>query len=507
MSEATDSPSESAHNPEETAQRTGVSGILLISLGLIALIVLVFSQLGNAGPHALDQARTSLTNATGWFTIFVMNAALGVVVYLGIGPYRKLRLGGPEARPDYSLFGWLGMLFAAGMGIGLLFYSVSEPISHFETAHTYFEHNADSARWAMNMTILHWGLHPWAVYALVALVLAWFHYNHEGNLDFAAPLGGAAAKGWRKLMGSSLNIFAILGTVFGVATSLGLGAAQASEGLAILTGVTPDLSVQLSVIVFVCLVAMASALSGVGRGVQSISKLNLFVAVALMIFVLIMGNTVFVLKAFGQHIGYYLNNLLEVSTWRETYTGTNWQLNWTLFYWAWWIAWSPFVGMFIARISRGRTLGEFVGFVLLVPSAFNALWMTIFGSNALHEILFEDQTLLTATGPDGLYQFLELFPFAPFLIGVATIVVLLFFVTSADSGALVAASLSSGKTSPPAWQKVLWMGTVLLVTALLIGGEGLKAVQTATIVAGFPFTVLLPYLAYRLLKTIRGTVR
>ncbi|WP_084396592.1 BCCT family transporter [Henriciella aquimarina] len=505
MNDTTDSSVDVPQDTGEPGERTGISGILLVSLGLIALVTVVFSQLDNSGPEALERTRLSLTNATGWFTIFVMNAMLGVVIYLGVGPHRKLRIGGPEARPDYSLFGWIGMLFAAGTGIGLLFYSVSEPISHFETMRPYFGHDGDAARRAMNMTILHWGLHGWAIYALVALILAWFHYNREGNLDFAAPLGGASARGWRKWMGRSLNVFAILGTVFGVVTSLGLGAAQASEGLAILTGLTPGLWLQLAIIICVCIIATISALSGVGRGVQSISKLNLLVAIALMIFVLVMGNTIFVLKAFGQHIGYYLNNLLEVSTWRETYTGTTWQLNWTLFYWAWWIAWSPFVGLFIARISRGRTVGEFVVMVLLVPSAFNALWMTVFGSNALHEILFEDKVLLNATGPDGLYQFLALFPFAPFLIGVATIVVLLFFVTSADSGALVAATLSSGKTSPPAWQKVLWMMTVLLVTALLIGGNGLHAIQTATIVAGFPFTVLLPYLAHRLLSSMRSS--
>ena len=486
------------------------TAVFAASLALVIAVTFIFSQLDGSSSVAVEELRRQVTDATGWFTVGLANAILGLVAYLGIGRYRSLKLGGPDASPEFSYFGWLGMLFAAGMGIGLLFYSVSEPLHHFIAFQMFVGEPAQTARTAMNMTILHWCLHPWAIYALVGIILAWFHFNRNCPLDFSAPLEalGPMPKGSLRrraviALGLFLNIFAVLGTVFGVATSLGLGTAQASAGLSRYLGIDAGPHLQLGLITVVCLAALASVVSGVSRGVKLISQLNLLAALGLMLFVLFAGETLFVLKAIGQHLGYYLNNLLEVSTWRETYTGTNWQLNWTLFYWAWWISWSPFVGLFIARISYGRTIGEFVAGVVLVPSLFNLLWMTVFGANAMHETLFGAGHLISVPSTEALFAFLEQLPFAHTTIWLSIVVVLLFFVTSADSGALVVSTITSGGENPPIWQKALWSMSVLGVTAVLIVGEGLATLQTATIVAGFPFTLVIPFLAYLLLRSLK----
>lgn len=480
--------------------------VFWISLTLILLLTTLGVVMGRLLEDLFGQIQTAITHYSGWFMIFVINGVLVFVIYLGIGPYRQLRIGGAAAEPEFSYLSWLGMLFAAGMGIGLLFYSVAEPLVHFESFLPHLNGNrAETARLAMNMTFLHWGLHPWAVYTLVALSLAWFHFSRHQPLSFLGPLAATQSPRRAKYGGMALNVFAILGTVFGVSTSLGLGTSQASAGIAYLTGWEADFKLQLALIILVSLAALISVVSGVSRGIRLISQANLIAALVLLLFVLFAGETVFVLKAFGQHLGYYVNHLIESSTWRETYTGTNWQAQWTLFYWAWWISWSPFVGLFIARISKGRMIGEFVAGVLLVPSLFNFLWMTVFGSNALHNLLFDDAALLSVEMNQTLYAFLARLPFAELSIALATVIVLLFFVTSADSGALVNAILASGGEKPNKGQRAFWALCGLAVTAALLYAGGLKALQTATIIAGLPFTLVLIVLGWALLKNLRSS--
>lgn len=482
-----------------------ISPIFWISTSLIGVVLAAAAFYGSSAEQFFQSAQRAVTHYTGWLMILIINLVLFFMIYLALGPYRSLRLGDEDSRPEFSRLSWFGMLFAAGMGIGLLFYSVAEPLRHYEAFLPQLDGNtAETARFAMNKTFLHWGLHAWAVYGLVALTLAWFHYRKGQAPTFSGPLTAMVSPRLANISGTVLNIFAVLGTVFGVATSLGLGTFQASAGLAQLTALETNLNLQITLVVIVSLAALVSVVSGVDRGVRIISKLNLFAAAALMIFVLFAGETIFVLKALGQHLGYYANHFLESSSWRETYTGTNWQSQWTLFYWAWWISWSPFVGLFIARVSKGRTIGEFVIGVLAVPTIFNFTWMTVFGSNALHNVLFEDASLLSASIDQSLYVFLETLPLSSVLIGVATVIVLLFFVTSADSGALVTATLATGQSEPPKWQRAFWALVVMVVTAVLLVSGGLTALQTATIITGVPFAIILVLLGLSLLKDLRA---
>jgi choline/glycine/proline betaine transport protein len=431
---------------------------------------------------------------TGWLLILIMNAALLFAVYLIFSPLAHIRLGGKDARPEFSRLDWFGMLFAAGMGIGLLFYSVSEPLQHYATFSPHMDTNADTAQLAMETTFLHWGLHPWAIYALVGLTLGYFHFNANHPLCFEAPLKELVSRKRARRIGGFANFAAVIGTVFGVCTSLGLGTSQAAAGIAKLTGYDSGLWLQMLLIALVCAVALVSVLTGLSSGVRRLSKINLLLAGALMLFVLMAGETVFVLKALGQHVGGYFNDLLTLSTWNETYQGTDWQSSWTVFYWSWWISWSPFVGMFIARVSRGRTIREYLLGVLLVPSFFNFIWMTVFGANALHLELFQNadfvQTVTQAPN-SSLYNFLEFLPLSTATIGIAILVVLVFFVTSADSGSLVVATLTSNGRDPSWQQRLFWMTAIGLVTAVLLRAGGLNALQSATIASGLPFGLLL----------------
>jgi choline/glycine/proline betaine transport protein len=340
---------------------------------------ITFSQIFDS---FFSQVQAAVSANTGWFLIFSMNAILIFCVYLAASRFSHIRLGGPDATPEFSTAGWLAMLFAAGMGIGLVFYSVAEPLQHFASFEPYMEnHPAQAATLAMRMTFLHWGFHPWAVYSLVGLALAYFHFNRHHPLTFAAPFEDLAGRsiGWK---GHAINILAVLATAFGVATSLGLGVAQANAGLDYLLGIGQGLFIQFIVLALVMAVSIVSIARGLDEGVRWLSEINLVGALLLLLFILLLGPTVFILKALGENIGGYLNEILVLSTWNETYTGTNWQDKWTIFYWGWWISWSPFVGLFIARVSRGRTVRDFLTGVMLVPATFNFFWIFSFSVTA-----------------------------------------------------------------------------------------------------------------------------
>lgn len=485
-------------------------GLLVVSGGLIAGLTVLAILERRATAAFFESAQALMAQFTGWLLIFIMNAVLVFVAYLAIGPQGQRRIGGPDARPEYSRLDWFGMLFAAGMGIGLLFYSVAEPIQHFLAFEPYFGDRATAARVAMEMTFLHWGLHPWAMYALVGLALAFFRYSRSQGLDFEAPLHELMPPARARWFGGAVNLAAILGTVFGVCTSLGLGAAQAAAGIARLSGVAHGPRLEFAVIGFVCAVAMGSVLAGVGRGIRRFSLVNLYLASALLAFVLVAGNTLFVLKALGEHLGNYLNDLLVLATWNETYTGTNWQERWTVFYWSWWIAWSPFVGMFIAQISRGRTIREYVAGVVLVPTAFNCIWMTVFGANALYLELFQATGLAGSVEADpsaSLYAFLGALPWQPVSTALAVTVVMLFFVTSADSGALVVSTLTSNGNYPSALQRGFWTLVIGAIAAALLNAGGLSALQAATISAGLPFGIVVLALIPALWRALNASPR
>ncbi len=399
------------------------------------------------------------------------------------------------------------MLFSAGMGIGLLFWSIAEPINHFMNPPLATGGTPAAAQEAMNFTFLHWGFHAWGIYTLVGLSLAYFTYSHGLPLTIRSvfyPILGDKIYGIR---GDIIDIFAVLATLFGLATSLGLGVQQIAAGLAHVFGISSGLTTQILLIAGITGIATTSVVLGVDKGVKFLSEWNMRIAVLLLVLVVILGPTIFIFQSFVQNTGSYLYSFLEISTWTESYTGNDWQNAWTVFYWGWWIAWSPFVGMFIARISKGRTIREFILGVLIVPSLITFFWISAFGSTSIQQALLGDDTILNAVDDNvatALFVFLEDYPFAIILNVIGVILIAGFFVTSSDSGSLVIDSLTSGgKIDAPVGQRIFWAVTEGAVAAVLLIGGGLQALQTASIVTGLPFAFILLFMCYSLYNGLR----
>jgi choline/glycine/proline betaine transport protein len=426
------------------------------------------------------------------------------MIYLAFSKFGQLRIGGQSAKPEFKTLSWFAMLFSAGMGIGLLFWSISEPIYHFLSPPMAEGGTAEAAKEAMKFTFLHWGFHAWAVYALVGLSLAYFTYSRGLPLTIRSifyPFLGDKIYG---RIGDAIDIFAVLATVFGLATSLGLGVQQIAAGLEHLFDIDSGVQTQVLLIVGVTAVATVSVVLGVDKGVRVLSEWNMRVAALFLLVVVVLGPTIFIFQSFVQNTGNYISGFLQVATWTESYTGSNWQNAWTVFYWGWWIAWSPFVGMFIARISKGRTVREFILGVLLVPSIVTFFWISAFGSSAVHQVLLGDDTIANAVNDNvatALFVFLEDYPFAFILNIIAIILIAGFFVTSSDSGSLVVDNLTSGgKIDAPVGQRIFWaLAEGAVAAALLIGG-GLQALQTATIVTGLPFALILIVMCFSLYR-------
>ena len=443
-----------------------------------------------------------------WLYILAVAIILLMVVLLALSRYGEIKLGPDHSEPDYSYLTWFSMLFSAGMGIGLMFFGVAEPVMHFLSPPVGEGGTVAAAREAMKITFFHWGLHAWAIYAIVAMILAYFSYRQGLPLTLRSALYPLIGERIYGPIGHAVDIFAIIGTVLGVATSLGLGVTQINTGLNHLYGVPISVPVQIALIAGTTVLATISVVTGLDKGVRRLSELNLTLAVRLLLLVLIAGPTVFILQTFVQNTGNYFSQIVTATFNLYAYEPNDWIGGWTLFYWGWWLAWSPFVGLFIARISRGRTIREFVTGVLLVPTAFTLLWMTVFGDTAIHMILWEHVTSLgEAIEQDSslaLFAFLEYFPFASLLSLIAIIMVVVFFVTSADSGALVVDMLASGgQGQTPVWQRVFWAGSMGAVAIALLLADGLTALQTATIASALPFTIVLLCAMWGLLKALR----
>ena len=438
----------------------------------------------------------------GWFFIISVNIYLFFMLYLAFSKYGNIRLGGENAVPEFGRISWFAMLFSAGMGIGILFWSVAEPIFHFTDPPFGEGETLETAKLAMKATFLHWGLHPWATYALVGLALAFFSYNRKLPLAIRSvfyPLLGKKVHGrW----GDAIDVLAVLATLFGLATSLGFGVQQINAGMNHLFGMPVSTNMQILLIGGITCAVAVSVASGLDRGVKRLSELNMNLGAILLVFMLVFGPTVFILDAVIQSTGAYLDNFFEISFWTEGYEQTNWQDSWTVFYWAWWISWSPFVGMFIARISKGRTIREFVLSVLVIPTLLTFLWITAFGGSAL---LLELKGLVDIAGPVtedvaiSIYKLLDYFPFSIIANIAAILLVISFFITSSDSGSLVVdAFTSGGKLTSPVTQRIFWAVVQGLMAAVLLIGGGLTALQTAAIITGLPFAVILIIMGYSL---------
>lgn len=482
--------------------------VFFVSIALI--LILIF--FGVVFPEAMDEKLTAFkfwsSNSFGWLFVLAVNIILIFSIYLAFSKYGKIRLGGHDARPAYSKTSWFAMLFSAGMGIGLMFYSIGEPVTHYGTPPLDVANNLEKAKQAMNFTSLHYGLHVWAIYALVGLALAFFAYNKKLPMTFRSAfypfMGDRINGGW----GDAIDVISALATVFGLATTLGLGVMQVSTGLEFLYGweVTPEM--QIIIILAVISVATVSVFLGVDKGVKRLSSANMYMALLLVTFVFLLGPTLSIMKGFVENTGSYLANLPAIATWNEMYKDTNWQNDWTIFYWGWWIAWSPFVGTFIAQISRGRTVSEFLSGVIIVPTVIVIFWMNAFGGSALDMIVGGDASMLEAVQEDmtsSLFVFLENFPLVEVTSLLAIILVFSFFITSSDSGSLVINTITAGTEgeNTPVWQRVFWSFMQGAVAIVLLLSGGLGALQTGVIAIGLPFSIVLLLLCYSLLKGLK----
>lgn len=478
------------------------SAVLILALVLFAVLAPETAQ------RVFGQAQAWITVNASWFYILAVAIFLMASVFLAISRYGDIKLGPDHSEPDFANYSWFAMLFSAGMGIGLMFFGVAEPVMHYLSPPVGEGGTAEAAREALKITFFHWGLHAWAVYAIVALTLAYFGYRHGLPLTMRSALYPLIGERIYGPIGHAVDIFAVLGTVLGVATSLGFGVAQINSGLNHLFDVPIGVGVQIILIVIAMGLATLSLATGLDRGIRILSETNLLLALLLMLIILAVGPTVFLLKAYVENTGAYLSEIVYKTFNLYAYNPTDWIGGWTLFYWGWWVAWSPFVGMFIARISKGRTIREFVGGVLLVPAGFTLMWMTVFGDAAIYMIHVEGLASLGEAvqqdSAQALFAFLEQFPLGFVLSMFAVVMVFVFFITSADSGAMVVDMLASGGSSHTAlWQKLFWATTMAAVAIALLLADGLTALQTATIASALPYTVFLLVATWGLFKALR----
>ncbi|BCA78499.1 BCCT family transporter [Desulfuromonas sp. AOP6] len=438
-----------------------------------------------------------ITRTFGWFYMLAVAAFLIFIVAVAFSPWGKIKLGPDHAAPQYSFPAWFAMLFSAGYGIALLFFGVAEPVLHYASPPSGAPATVDSAKQAMQIAFFHWGFHIWAIYGLVGLVLAYFSFRHGLPLSMRSALFPMIGERIHGPIGHTVDVFAILGTMFGIATTLGLSVAQINAGINYLWPTIPvGTTVQVIAIAIITSLALFSVVAGLDKGVKNLSILNMFLAVLLMLFVFFAGPTIFILETFLQNTGSYLNNIIERTFNLQAYTRSDWIGNWTLFIFGWTIAWAPFVGLFIAKISRGRTIRQFVFGVMLVPSLFTFLWFSIFGDTALHLIMVDGYTALIgevqADHALALFKLYERLPFTSIVSFVTVILIITFFVTSSDSGSLVIDSLASGGVAhTPAWQRAFWAITEGVVASTLLIAGGLNALQTMTIASALPFAVIM----------------
>lgn len=451
--------------------------------------------------------QSGIMDNASWFYVMAVALIFLCVTFLGLSRYGEIKLGPDHAQPSYSFASWFAMLFSVGMGIGLMFFGVAEPVMHFQSPPLGEPGTVEAAKEAMKLTFFHWGLHAWAIYAMVALILAFFGYRHHLPLTLRSALYPIIGERIYGVIGDNIDIFAILGTIFGVATALGYGVLQVNSGLNYLFGVEVSIKVQAMLIIAIMILTTVSIAAGLDRGIRRLSEANLLLALMLLIMVVLLGPTVLLLQMLIQNTGGYLSDIVGKTFNLYAYEPTDWLGGWTLFYWAWWLSWSPFVGLFIARISRGRTIREFVTGVLFVPTGLTLVWLTAFGNTAINMITHQGVTDLgkTVAGniPVALFHFLEYFPFSNLLSLIAMAMVVIFFITSADSSAVVVDMLACGGNSKtPTWQRVFWSALTGVVALVMLLVGGLRALQTITIATALPFSVILLISAYGLLKAL-----
>ena len=472
----------------------------LISVFLISIITAVVSLNSDISETFFLDLQTFLSKYLGWMIIILANGFVIFSIFLVFTKYKNIKLGGPNAQPTYSYINWIAMLFSAGLGIGLLFYGVAEPIMHLNSYPGMVDGNISyNAGKAIGLANLHWGLHGWAIYSSLGLCFAFASYNKKLPFRVSSLLGPKVSN--NKPVAILIDIIAILTTVFGVTTSLGLGTLQISSGLGHVFSINESFSNQIIIISVITLIGLISVCLGLDYGIKKLSQVNMILATTLMTFIFIFGPTVFILNALIQNFGSYINTLIESATWTEVYQSTSWQNGWTLFFYTWWFAWAPFVSLFIARISYGRSIKEFIIGVLFVPSLIVFLWMGIFGNAAIYQVINESSQINEIVNNNytvALFALFDVYPIPKIASIFSLVLIVTFFVTSSDSGALVASMLSSKRESSinddsPIISRVTWAILLGILAGVLLYAGGLTALQTSVVILGVPFSIIVVF--------------
>lgn len=508
MQPDTQAPTTAARKP----RMTFAPAVVLPSLLVLGALLVLCGFYPQRADQLFGSAQAWVVTNFDWFYTVAVTGFLVFLVLIAWSRYGDIRLGPDDAKPEFSFASWTAMLFAAGMGIGLMYFGVGEPLQHYLNPPTQEAGTPAAAREALTSTFFHWGFQAWAIYGVMGLVLAYFGFRYNLPLTMRSGLYPLLQKRINGPIGHSVDAFALVGTVAGLATTLGYGALQLAAGLNLVTGWdTGTTAFRIAVIVVVVGLAGLSAASGLDKGVKRLSEVNLLITFALLGFVLLCGPTVFLLQAFSENIGNYLSSLVGMSLRTFTYEVANddgWFGGWTILYWAWWISWSPFVGMFIARISRGRTVREFIVGVLFIPTAFNLLWMTVFGNGAIWIDTHVAQGALSATASNVdalLFRFFEYLPLAKAVSWIAVLLIALFFVTSADSGAYVVDAIASrGHPQSPVWQRLFWAAVLGMTAVVLLLAGGLKALQAMTLVTALPVAAIMVLLCIGLWRGMKA---
>ena len=505
--------------PEMVAKQgpfAGLNILMMCSSVLIVLLFILFTVIDlETANQTFTTVRSWINQNADWYYVLIINVVMIFAFWLMFSRYGSIKLGADDAEPEFTFMEWAAMLFSAGVGIGILFYSVAEPIFHFQGNPFLQNYNvepgsAQAAQIAMRVTLFHWGIHGWAVYSMVGLCLAYFAYRRGLPLTIRSALYPIFGERIYGPIGHTVDILAVCGTIFGMATTMGLGASQMNGGLHYLFGVDVNINVQLLIIAAVSLLATVSAVSGLDKGIKILSNWNMRMTAVLLLFFLVAGPTLYILSLLVSSIGHYIVEVVPWGFWVNSDPQSNWQGDWTLFYWGWWIAWGPFVGMFMARISKGRKISEYLMGTMILPTALCFVWLCIIGGSAMFTEVYGSGGLTEAVNADmtsALYKAIELLGvdyLTQIIAALATLLMISWYVTSADSGTLVICTLvSMGHASPPQKIRVFWgIGLGAVAASLLLAG-GLQAVQTASVAAALPFSLVLIAMGHGLLKSLR----
>ncbi|WP_071435397.1 BCCT family transporter [Bacillus kwashiorkori] len=482
--------------------------ISALTIGAVVVIGILFP---NKFARAANVAFNFTTGNFGWFYMLLTIGIVFFLFYLAFSKFGRIKLGGDDEKPEFHLFSWIGMLFSCGLGIGLVFYGVGEPMSHFFTPpfNSIEGQSEQAARVGMGYTFFHYGVSIWSIYAIVGLAMAYFQFRKKKNGLISTSLEPMIGQKKRsKPFKNIINILAVTATVMGVATSLGLGILQTNGGLNAVFSVPIGIGTQLVIIIILTVLYIASSYTGVNKGIKWLSNLNMILAFALMVFVFFTGPTVFILETITVGLGDYITNFITYSFRMTPYTGNDWIMDWTVFYWAWTIAWSPFVGAFIARISRGRTIREFVFGVAIAPPAISFLWFGIFGGTAIYMDLFEGANIATAVNNDitsAVFTMFDGMPFSSILSIMVIILIFTFLITSADSATYILSSMTTGGIlNPPVGVKVVWGVLISGIATVLLFSSGFSGLQTASLVSALPFGVVILFMMISLFKVLRN---